>query len=372
MSISIPSDTPPSPDWLSLLLRQSGALQHGSVQAVEAGTSAAFNAHVHYLRLHYSPDAFPTLPAQMVLKQNIADAWAVAAGADEVAFYRLVASLPDHPPIIAPCFAAATDPQTGQSTLLMQDLSDSHAPPITREQQLRIGTNVPAQHAINSCVETLAQLHAFWWDHALRTTETFAVGYWSRTAERFAQYIQRRRSAWEQLMAQEESWFPADLHVLYEQTLAQLTRYWEHSLAPRFAALRDLTLIHGDAYFANFLCPRQDGSGTSYLVDWQSPSFDLGAYDLVNLCATFWTSEQRQAEQRELQALRRYYATLQQHGVRHYTWDDLVQDYQHGLIFWLLMPLQDYADGAGKDYWWPKMRCLVDAFREWHCDALLT
>lgn len=61
MSISIPSDTPTSPDWLSLLLRQSGALQHGSVQAVEAGTSAAFNSHVHYLRLHYSSACATTI-----------------------------------------------------------------------------------------------------------------------------------------------------------------------------------------------------------------------------------------------------------------------------------------------------------------------
>lgn len=35
------------------------------------------------------------------------------------------------------------------------------------------------------------------------------------------------------------------------------------------------------------------------------------------------------------------------------------------------MPLQDATDGAGTDYWWPKMQCLVDAFREWQCDALL-
>ena len=39
--------------------------------------------------------------------------------------------------------------------------------------------------------------------------------------------------------------------------------------------------------------------------------------------------------------------------------------------FWLLMPLQDRFGGAGKDYWWPKMQCLVAAFREWQCAELL-
>ena len=71
------------------------------------------------------------------------------------------------------------------------------------------------------------------------------------------------------------------------------------------------------------------------------------------------------------QVLRRYHAALQAHGVKGYTWDDLVTDYQNGLIFWLVMPVQDGADGSWKDYWWPKMQCLVAAFRDWRCEALL-
>jgi hypothetical protein len=135
--------------------------------------------------------------------------------------------------------------------------------------------------------------------------------------------------------------------------------------------MHHLTLVHGDAYFANFLCPRPPATGPTYLLDWQSPEVDVGGNDLVNLCATFWTSEQRHQGQRELQILRRYYATLQAHGVSQYSWEDLRTDYQHGLIFWLLMPVQDAADGSHKDYWWPKMQCLVAAFQDWHCEELL-
>jgi hypothetical protein len=57
--------------------------------------------------------------------------------------------------------------------------------------------------------------------------------------------------------------------------------------------------------------------------------------------------------------------------VQDYAWEDLIADYQSGLIYWLLVPLQDRHDGAGKDYWWPKMQCLVVAFREWRCAELL-
>jgi hypothetical protein len=107
------------------------------------------------------------------------------------------------------------------------------------------------------------------------------------------------------------------------------------------------------------------------LLDWQSPVVDIGGYDLANLCATFWTSEQRHATQREEQLLRRYHRMLETQGVHNYAWDDLTTDYQTGLIYWLLVPVQDRYDGSGTDYWWPKMQCLVEAFREWHCADLL-
>jgi hypothetical protein len=172
-------------------------------------------------------------------------------------------------------------------------------------------------------------------------------------------------------MAAEGSWLPLELQALYEQLFAGLPAVWERYLEPRFHARRHLTLIHGDAYLSNFLCPRPGADGPTYLLDWQSPSFDIGGYDLVNLCATFWTSEQRHEDAREERILRRYLQMLQDRGVRGYEWDDLMIDYQLGLIFWVLMPVQDAADGSDTDYWWPKMQCLTTAFREWRCQELL-
>ena len=71
------------------------------------------------------------------------------------------------------------------------------------------------------------------------------------------------------------------------------------------------------------------------------------------------------------QFLRLAHAGLQAQGVSDYTWEDLLTDYRTGLIYWVLMPVQDGADGSHKDYWWPKMQCLVAAFREWRCEELL-
>jgi thiamine kinase-like enzyme len=305
------------------------------------------------------------------LKQNIQEDWAREAGIEEVKFYQLVASLPGHPDSIIPCYAAAFDRQSGDSYVLLQDLSPTHHPPVTREQQISIVEGMPVAAAIESVVDTLAQMHAYWWDHSLFKTGRFEIGYWTRNADRFEQYLQRRRTSWESLISDEQSWFPDDLRELYERVIAHLPQHWEQYLKPRFEEMRNLTLVHGDTYFANFLSPNAPGTGATYLLDWQSAGVDICGYDLANMCAAFWTSEQRNENQREERMLRRYHAVLQEHGVADYSWEDLATDYRTGLIFWLLMPVQDRYGGSGKDYWWPKMQCVVAAFREWECEKLL-
>jgi hypothetical protein len=130
-------------------------------------------------------------------------------------------------------------------------------------------------------------------------------------------------------------------------------------------------LLHGDAYFSNFLCPLEETNAPAVLLDWQSPCWDVGALDLVNLCATFWSREQRADRQRELEVLRTYHAALCAAGVRGYTFEDLCLDYRLGLVYWLLVPVQDAHDGSVRDYWRPKMHNLIDAFTDWDCEELL-
>lgn len=367
-----PVPHPLTPDWLNFLLSRSGALPSGQVIEIEAQATDAFNSATHRLRVRYSADALADAPKRLILKRNVASDWGREAGADEARFYALVDSLADHPGVLAPSYAAEVDDTSGDSLILLRDLSASHRPPRTRDQQVGIVDGVPDAADVAAVVATLARFHAYWWEHPLLDAGHFAVGYWSRTRERFDAYLARRSSSWERVLAQHGDWLPAEVRALYDRVFASLPAYWEQHLAPRFAAMSHLTVTHGDAYFANFLCPVPPASGPTYLIDWQSPGADIGAYDLVNLCATFWTREQRHEGQREEDILRHYLATLHAHGVSGYTWDDLLLDYRRGLIFWLLMPVQDAADGSARDYWWPKMQCLLDAFQDWRCEELLT
>ncbi|HLG60580.1 MAG TPA: hypothetical protein VKY19_01525 [Ktedonosporobacter sp.] len=95
--IAIPE--PITPAWLTAVLCQSGLLHQGEVTAVEKETMGAFNSETHRLVFRYSAEATPGLPASLILKKNNESEWGREAGADEVKFYRVAASQPDHPPM---------------------------------------------------------------------------------------------------------------------------------------------------------------------------------------------------------------------------------------------------------------------------------
>jgi hypothetical protein len=67
---------------------------------VSSASIGAFNSHTSHLQLHYSNNAATGLTTNMILKRNIPEPWGVEAGAQEVAFYQLIAALPDRPPAI--------------------------------------------------------------------------------------------------------------------------------------------------------------------------------------------------------------------------------------------------------------------------------
>ncbi|HYN89864.1 MAG TPA: oxidoreductase family protein [Ardenticatenaceae bacterium] len=356
---------------LTVVLRRAGVLPKGEVLAIREQANAAFNSRTIHFEVSYSASAPSTAPRHLLLKRNLAAAWAVRAGAREVAFYQMIARLPERLPMIVPCYDAVYDAESGNSHVLLQDLSATHRAPLTRDQQMIVGENVPAGVYLDAVVDTLARFHAYWWEHAWLGTGVAELAVWCRDEAHYQHEIQRRAGTLASLLADESAWFPEHLRRLIEHTLARLPRLWERYLERRVASLRNMTLIHNDAYFANFLCPIDPASGGTYLIDWQGPAAGRGAQDLVNLCATFWTPAQRRAGQREVNVLRRYHEVLRAQGVSGYTWEELLVDYRLEVIEWLFQPLRDRADGAGEDYWWPKLQCLAAAFQDLECAELL-
>ncbi len=363
-----------TPDALTKLLYQEKALQRGRVLEVYITENEAFNSQIQHLKVSYSPDAAPHLPAELVLKKNVPADWGKEAGRSEVAFYRFIAQDAHRFPMIIPHVVATYDEQTGDSLLLLQDLSATHHLPVTRRltaQQPVQQEDMPAEATLHQIVETLAAFHAAWWEHPQLGTPPLELDSDCLDEEHFRDYCQWLDQNWQSCLAAEGHWLPQDIISEISEILRLLPGAWERYLAKRFPTHHQLTLLHADAYLANFLVPRTDEAGRVYMLDWQGPWGGMGAFDLVMMCASFWTSAQRQENKREETMLHRYVAALQANGVTNYAWDQLVEDYRLMILIFLQVAIWDQTNGSVRDYWWPKLQCLVSAARDLDCVSLL-
>lgn len=353
--------------WLTAVLREDDVLPDGSVIRVAAQPNTeAFNSVITHLTLIYSPDTPTDAPRQLLLKRNLNAAWAIRDAEREVAFYQMVMPLAENLPMLVRCYGAAFDAEHGASYILLDDLSETHMTPISREQVLALD-GVPSEDHILGVIDALAQFHAYWWEHPLLGQGAIPISRWYRDHTAYEQFVHDATANWQQCIAAEGASFPDDLRAVYERALAGLPSLWDRFLACRIATRTNLTLSNGDSYFAQFLCPKTLG-GTTYIIDFQSPKADFAALDLVYLFATFWTPAQRQ--EREERLLRRYHQALQTYGVQ-YHWDELLTDYRLMVVYLLFFPLWDYANGSRRAYWWPKMLCLTGAFQGLRCVELL-
>lgn len=354
---------PVTSEWLTLALRGAGALPIGEVVAVEARADSAFNSAAAHLTITYSDDAPADAPRALFLKRNLPIGWAIESGRDEVAFYQAMARRHDQLPMLLPCYAALVNEPRGASTLLMPDVSATHAPPLLRDDQVA-GRSIPSAMTLDQAIDALAGFHAAWWERP-ELGGAFPIIPWYRDAEHFAAHVERRQREWERFVAAEGGWLPADLRALCEQALTRFPRLWQDGLGERIAGGRGLTLTHGDCYLTQFLCPRPGITAPTYLVDFQSAGADLPGADLVHMFAFWWTRDQRREGDREWRALRRYHASLLAGGVRDYGWDDLLADYRLALTIMLFYPIWDATNGSARSYWRPKLQNIAAAYQDY-------
>lgn len=343
-----------APDWFTDVLRAANVLPTGSVVSAVQQANAAFNSSVGRFTLSYSADAPAEAPRHLLLKLN-----ADHAGEAEAAFYQYI--MRHNPPLkmLPRAYAASYDAQTGASCLVLQSLSPTHSPPVTREQLLN-GEGVPSLAQLGAIVDALAAFHAYWWNHPQLGKGFGRVRGWYNDKAAFEVHVQRRQREWAQFTAAGHE-IPDEWRALYEHVLKVLPKLWEAYLGARIPSRRNLTLTHGDCYLTQFLVPTQ-GAGRTYLIDFQDVSANFAAYDLVYLIGTFWTAENHRAVAEEMDLLERYHCRLLERRITNYSLDALNRDFDMMLAFMLFDPVFNAVSGASQAYWLPKMRCLMALF----------
>ena len=344
-----------TPDWLTDILRQNGHLVRGGVGEINKIGFKTFFSHIFRLEVTYSKDVTPALPSKLLLKVPFAENEdALKMGKDEVFIYNKLKSEMNDPPLVS-CFDAIYSPDSRRSHLLLEDLSGSHFQP-----ELPIP---PSQRHCELCVETLAQFHAFWWEHPSLGVEIGEL-FDKETVKELEALVRKNLSGFIEALGDR---LAPNRRKAFEEALEFLPTLW----ARRYTSIERNTLIHGDAHMWNFLHPRDPENGRAYLIDLATSNrIRPPTNDLAYMMALQWYPERRALMEESL--LRRYHSSLLSFGVKGYSWEECRLDYRYSVINHLFTPVFQGAGGPiPATVWWHNFERISEAYKDLNCAELL-
>lgn len=336
--------------WLAHLLTESGQIQASEVAAVHI--KERYKHHC-VLEVTYSPGAPDSSPRHLILKRYDREH---AAGMREAIFYSEIAAAMSEAPV-PQCYGVSVDGETGQISILLQNLSATHFTPMSPFDHL-----TPTMFL--QVVDAYLGFHTHWWDHPrLRQDKSLiysGLGVAHEATSPAAIQAHQRYFADTAL----PRWFdrfgnrvPREWRAVCEQAIAA----WADLFLRRTAEGRALTLIQGDAHLRNVLLPRDRGAHHPVLIDWEGCTAGIGLWDLARMLIADLPPDRRRELENML--LPRYQRRLGEAGIENYTLQDSRDDYQ----LCVLANIPHALEWEGPLY----LVSAMQAFADWQCEALL-
>jgi hypothetical protein len=345
-----------TPQWLTTVLRRSGALTGGEVASFHAGNGQGNWSTSASLTVQYSPGAQGEQPERLFLKMVNADLEDEFFGDSEVTYYtRDYLGVPDAP--LLRCYDGAYSEALKRYHLLLEDVSETHLPADEKTPTLDYGL---------ALAEGLAVLHARWWG-AERLAQAEAPVHSASHIQRFVDIAQPG-------MAHILERFSEELKPHWPGLMAELFERHPPAIIRRADDLNGFTLIHGDAGCYNILVPR-DGDRPIYLIDRQPFDWSLttwlGAYDLAYALVLDWEPETRR--QYEIPVLKYYHRHLLELGVADYPWERLWDDYRLCVAMGVYISTEYCRGGVNERYipvWLPMLQRALTACDDLDCRSV--
>ena len=344
-----------TPEWLTRVLRDGGYLTDGTVSDIQTRSHKSPNASNAVIRLSYSADAMGEKPTKLFFK--LCDPGNNSFGNSEIVYYTTIAAEISHPPI-PHCYHSAYLKEQGKYHLLLEDLSDSHAP----------NRNVkPTRERATKTIAAMAQLHASWWNHP----KLSLVGEFPNRSklEKYVSFAQRGLAPMldDGGAGLSQEWLDLIHHIFGKHGEKMIERAGDG---------KDLTCIHGDLNPGNILSPIES-SGRTYLIDRQpfdwSLTVWLGISDLAYMMVHWWDTEIRRELEKPL--VESYHQQLMNLGIRSYPFDHLWSDYRLCAMQSLYVATAWCVDTIErKEYkwvWWPQLKKTMAACVDLKCVELL-
>lgn len=291
--------------------------------AESIGRGVGFMSDLFRLRLEYDGNA-ADLPRTAILKLPSADPLMrtyfdeMGQNLREVLFYQRGEN-GEH--LQVPLgYYCVSDPATGNSALLLEDLSDA------LQGDSLAGCSMPqAQMAM----EKLAKFHAGWWE----SPALDALGWIPVKDAEAAYYEELYEESWRMLIEKAGEGMPRGLLELGDRLAGAVS-----TIKSRLSR-HPQTFLHGDYRLDNCFFPNEEGTRPFMVIDWEFCSRGRGPYDVAAFVSEAFPTEQRRAV--EMGLLRTYHSTLEANGVTGYSFDECVEDYRLSMmevvVFWIVV-----------------------------------
>ena len=348
-----------TPEWFTDVLASEGFIDDGAVTAVRPGSKIAWKyatgeliyemdpLHDKHLEVTYSGAVPQHLPTRFFLKLLIPTRLGFVDR--EVDFYnKIVPEMPDPPSVR--CFAAVRCEETGNSLVLLEDVTETHFAPLPLTHQ-----------AAAAAVERLTQFQAYWWDHArLREDLGDVVGQCLRVPPLDFETIVRDlvRYLGDRLSPIEKG--------IYDR-LPRIIPQFEH----RISAGGNLTICRDDAHAGNYLYPwSEDTRDRVFMVDWQTWYVGLGVTEILELPNIYPGHPQVETlYNRDL--VTRYHRLLLENGISQYSLEECWQDLKLSVVYRLFRPACGWVYGQPEDTWWEDLQWGIRMFHDFECEDLI-
>ena len=286
------------------------------VEAEELPAGAGFNAQLARLRLRYDQ------PETGVLRSLIAklptidpelhhNAAVFQPGNKESWYYRHGAT---RTPVNVPvCYFNAVDPKTGESFLLLEDLSAA-----------RSGNRIDGISVEDArlALQAAAALHAAWWavDPASEPELARLMGN-AQAEQNLVEQLYLK--AWPKFLEYSPFQIPDDFRALGERLVGHIAE------AEALLDNSPRTLIHGDFRIENLFFGTQEGKPTCWVIDWEDVLLWNGMFDVAWLlggCLPVAVCDQEEA------LLSCYHQALCAAGVKGYSLAQCQYDYRCAML----------------------------------------
>ncbi|MHA2184782.1 MAG: hypothetical protein ACXAAI_07250, partial [Promethearchaeota archaeon] len=285
-----------TPEWFTEILRKNGNLQEGSITSIlRTGSQKGTTTNIYFLELEFSNDAKGKLPSAEIVVKILQPDFQYKKEIKpylkkEVHFYNTIADKMEELPIPT-CYYAYFSEEPINNLIILNNLLKTNS--LTQLDFTR--HYLTHMDKIKRAIDTLAAIHAFWWEHPKLEEITGTPQINKKLVITSYKTLENYLPQFLELASYKISRERKDLYLKCYSLYPEV--FWK-----RFGKKKNLTLIHGDAHPWQFYYPINidNKQSKAYLSDWSCWELSVGTYDLAYLIGMFSKPEEHRKNQREL------------------------------------------------------------------------